>query len=223
MLDSILTTTTQDVSIASVAICTLVSLAAGIVIALVYMYKNTYSKNFIITIAIIPAIVQSVIMIVNGNLGVGVAVMGAFSLVRFRSVPGSSKEILTIFFAMAVGLAAGMGYVFYASVFTVVISTILFAYTFLQAKSEGTGKRLKITIPEDLDYVEVFKDIFEQYTKKATLEKVKTTNLGSLYELHYTVVQRDESREKEFLDKIRQRNSNLAIVCSRIAEARDEL
>jgi len=220
---NLLTLTSLTVAQASL-ICLATALVLGMVIACIYMYKNTYTKSFVITLALLPAMVQTVIMLVNGNLGVGVAVMGTFSLIRFRSVPGSASEILSIFFAMAVGLATGMGLVFYAIVFTVIIGAVMFLYNKLNIGDTKLSRRtLKIVIPEDLDFTEIFDDILEKYTRQHRLERVQTTNLGSLFELRYTVTLKDVRQEKEFLDQIRQRNGNLNITCSRYAASREEL
>lgn len=215
MLDSILSSGTWDLT--SVLICTAVSLGLGAVIALVYAFRSAYSTSFIAMLVLLPAIVQAVIMLVNGNLGVGVAVMGAFSLVRFRSVPGSAREIGNIFFAMAVGLATGMGYVGYACLFTAVISVASILLTALRPNASRPADRsLKITIPENLDYNGIFDDLFAEYTLSASLETVKLTNLGSLYELHYRIRMKNPTQEKALLDKIRVRNGNLNIVCGRV-------
>jgi len=224
MLDSILAASTGSITPVEIALCTLTSLAMGAVIACVYMYRGTYTKNFVVTIVLLPVMIQSVIMVVNGNLGTGVAVAGAFSLVRFRSVPGSAKEIANIFFAMAVGLAAGMGYIFYAAAFTVVIGAVMLLLAATRfGEQDSSRKSLKVTIPEDMDYTGIFDDLFAQYTRSASLERARTTNLGSLYELQYIIVQKDSKREKELLDKIRQRNGNLTVSCGRIAVNKDEL
>lgn len=204
--------------------CMFAALVLGIVLALFHTYKNRYSKNFIITLALLPVIVQSVIMVVNGNLGTGVAVMGAFSLVRFRSVPGDSREIGSIFLAMAVGLSVGMGYLGMAAVLTIVVgvSTMI-----LVSAPFGNGgmkdRELKVTIPENLDYMGIFDDIFEKYTQKVKLMKVKTVNMGSLYELCYRVELKNEKEEKQMIDAIRCRNGNLNIVCGRVPDAKEEL
>ena len=212
--------TTAQASLISLA----VALVLGVVIACIYMYRNTYTKSFVVTLAMLPAMVQTVIMLVNGNLGVGAAVMGTFSLIRFRSVPGSASEIAAIFFAMAVGLATGMGLVFYAVAFTIIVGLIMLLYNTLRF-GEGSANRrtLKIVIPEDLDYAEVFDDLFAKYAKQHRLERVQTTNLGSLFELRYTVMLKDARQEKELIDQIRQRNGNLNITCSRFAASREEL
>jgi len=205
-------------------VCLGASLVLGLVIACVYMYRNVYSKSFVVTLALLPAMVQTVIMLVNGNLGVGVAVMGTFSLVRFRSIPGSASEIAAIFFAMAVGLATGMGFVIYAVAFTVIIGAAIVLYHTLRfGESGGNRRTLKVVIPEDLDYTGIFDDVFASYTKKAALERVKTTNLGSLFELKYTIILKDVRQEKEFIDHLRERNGNLNITCSRIFSGKEEL
>lgn len=225
MLNSLLESITQNgVTFSSFFLCTIVSLILGLGVALIYMHKNSYSKNFVITLALLPAMVQIVITLVNGNLGAGVAVMGAFGLVRFRSVPGSAREISSIFFAMAIGLATGMGYLFYAFLFLLLIGG---AMLLLNLSSFGnpsqTQKELKITIPENLDYEGIFDDLFEKYTNHAELLRVRTTNMGSLYELHYHIELKGKTVPKEFLDQLRCRNGNLNIVCGRISSVRDEL
>ncbi len=223
MFTSIINSVTGTLSIESAIICTLVSLVLGFIISLVYMAQGSYSKNFIITLVLLPALIQTVIMLVNGNLGTSVAVMGAFSLVRFRSLPGSSREITGIFFSMVIGLATGMGYLTYAAIITVIISLgmILLSKSKFGEK-KGISKDLKVTIPENIDYTQIFDDIFEKYTKIVMLQKVKTTNMGSMYELKYSVEMKDETQEKEFIDALRCRNGNLTIVCGRPME-KDEL
>lgn len=221
MLDSILATG-GSITLPQILGCTLVSLVLGVAIALTYMFKNTYNRNFVLTLALLPVLVQSVILVVNGNLGTGVAVMGAFSLVRFRSVPGSAREIASIFFAMAVGLSTGMGYIAYAALFAALVSAVMLLYVALNFGGASHAKALRVTIPEDVDYTGLFDDLFAQYTSQAELERVKTTNLGSLFELHYNVTLKDEAREKAFIDEIRKRNGNLGIICTRKDLQRDE-
>lgn len=225
MLNSILPTAdTSAVSMEQFLICTAASLILGVLIALVHCYKNRASKNFLLTLAILPVIVQVVIMIVNGNLGTGVAVMGAFSLVRFRSLPGNSREIGNIFLAMAIGLATGVGYVGIAAVLFVIVAVIQVLLMILPMIGENQyEKDLKITIPENLDYQNIFDDVFETYTVSAELNKVRTVNMGSLYELQYRVALKDQSKEKAFLDDLRCRNGNLNISCGRPATNREEL
>ena len=225
MLSSILIQGTgASLAVGPVVLCTVVSLALGVAVALIHMYQNTYSRNFIITLALLPAIVQAVIMIVNGNLGTGVAVMGAFSLVRFRSVPGNSREIGSVFLSMAVGLAAGMGYLGLAALLTLVIGLASVLLVSLPVgRGSMNGRELKVTIPENLDYTGIFDDIFAKYTGRAQLLRVKTVNMGSLYELCYRVELKNERMEKEMLDAIRCRNGNLGSVCGRIPEGKEEL
>lgn len=180
------------------------------------MFKTTYTQSFAITLAILPAVVQIIIMLVNGNIGAGIAVAGTFSLVRFRSVPGSAKEISTIFLAMAIGLATGMGYVVLAAVFFLLIAVVILLLTVLNFGHQNNSERkLKITIPENLDYDGLFDDLFEKYTKRHSLDMVKTTNMGTLYELQYHITLIDAQMPKEFMDEIRCRNGNLNIVCSK--------
>ncbi len=225
MLDSLLAlSSTASISIGHLLVCTLASLVLGLGVAGIYMYRNNYSKNFVVNLALMPAIVQLVIMIVNGNLGVGVAVMGAFSLVRFRSIPGTSREIGSIFFAMAVGLATGMGYLAIAALFLVVVGLMtMLLNTISFGEPKTTEKELRITIPENLDYAGLFDDLFSKYTKKSELVRVKTTNMGSLYELRYHIVMRGADIEKSFLDELRCRNGNLNIACGRVTTRSDEL
>ena len=216
--------TTAAFSLGTFLACTAASLVLGIVIAVIYMYRNTYTKGFVVTLALMPAIVQMVIMLVNGNLGTGVAVMGAFSLVRFRSVPGTAREISSIFLAMAVGLATGMGYIGIAALFVVVIGAADTIFTVSRFGEKQTRERaLRITIPESLDYTEVFEEIFEQYLKRRELVQVTTTNMGSLFRLDYQVVLKNRKEEKKMIDDLRCRNGNLEILCSRTAIVREEL
>ncbi len=213
MFSSILTT---QLTPSLIAICSATSLAMGAILALTYMQTGRYSRNFPIALFLLPSMVQMVIMMVNGNLGAGVAVAGAFSLVRFRSLPGTSKEIISIFFAMAIGLATGMGYVGYAAVFTIVLSALmLILYKSNFANGKEADQMLRITIPEELDYSNVFDDIFEKYANKVELERVKTTNLGSMFELSYRVEIKNSALIKEMIDEIRIRNANLPIIMAR--------
>lgn len=209
---------------ASFFICTAASLVIGAVIAWAYTYKTRHTAGFVITLAMLPLIVQTVIMLVNGNIGAGVAVAGAFSLVRFRSAPGTAREIGSIFLAMAVGLACGMGYIGIAAAVAIIVSLLTILCTavgFGQVK--GSSRSLRITIPESLDYTEAFDEVMAEFTRSAELIKVKTTNMGSLFRLTYNVELKDEKQEKAFIDALRCRNGNLDIVCSRAEFGRDEL
>ncbi len=213
MLNSILGT---ELTLTSFLICTGVSLLLGVGTALVAGYRNRSTQSLAITLAILPAVVQAVIMLVNGSIGAGIAVAGAFSLVRFRSAPGTAREIAAIFLAMAIGLATGMGYVGLAVLLFLILAGAMLALTALRfGQKEDAGRILKITIPEDLDYDGLFDDLFERYTTAHTLEKVKTTNMGTLYELRYRITLRQEPVPKAFLDELRCRNGNLNITCCR--------
>ncbi len=213
MLNSIIET---DLTLSSFLICTAVSLALGIGLALVSRFHARTTQSFAVTLAILPVVVQVVIMLVNGNIGAGVAVAGAFSLVRFRSAPGTAREIGVLFLGMAIGLATGMGYVTLAALTFVIVSAALLALTALHFGQHDSGERiLKITIPEDLDYEGLFDDLLAQYTTSHSLVKVKTTNMGTLYELEYRITLRSEDVPKAFLDALRCRNGNLNIVCGR--------
>lgn len=221
MLSSILTDT---LSIDTFLICILCSLVLGGLLAFVHSRYSISSKGFIITIALLPAIVQMVIMLVNGNLGTGIAVMGAFSLVRFRSVPGNAREINSIFLSMAVGLATGTGYIAVAVLFVVIIggASILYNLTSF-GEPKQMEKELKVTIPEGLDYMGVFDDLFEHYTSKNELIKAKTSSMGSLYKLEYRIKLKDPKQEKQLIDELRCRNGNLEITCGRVTFTNEEL
>lgn len=215
MLDPIIGT---QITVAAFAVCTAVSLALGLGTAFLCMYKSQYTQSFVITLAMLPAVVQVVIMLVNGNIGAGVAVAGAFSLVRFRSAPGSAREIGMIFLAMTIGLGCGMGYVMLSGVFFLVMAAFVLILSRLGLGGGNEHEReLKITIPETLDYDGLFDDLFREYTRSAQLCRVKTTNMGTLYEIDYHIVLKEERIPKAFLDALRCRNGNLNIVCGRIA------
>ncbi len=205
------------VTLTSFFICIGAALVLGTLMALVYTYRTVYTQSFAVTVAMLPAIVCVVIMMVGGNLGAGVAVAGTFSLVRFRSVPGTAKEICAVFLAMATGLACGMGYPGLAAVFTGIMcaASLVFALTDFGGHKNGALRRLlRITVPEDLDYAEIFTDILDRYTAEARLVGVKTTNLGSLNKLTYQIVLKKSGTEKAMIDALRCRNGNLEISLS---------
>ena len=209
---------TQTIKVEEFLLCLGVSLALGLILAAAYMFKNEHTKSFLITLALLPCVVCVVIMMVNGNVGAGVAVAGAFSLVRFRSVPGTAKEICTLFLAMGAGLIAGMGYLGYAVLFTLVMCVIFVIYNCMDLgtkRNAAVFKTITITIPEDLNYTEAFDDIFAEYTRAYDLVRVKTTNMGSMFKLTYNAELRDATKEKEMIDKMRCRNGNLEIAVSR--------
>ena len=208
--------TSSGITVSSFLICSLVALLCGALIAFTYTRRTRFTQSLVLAVILLPFAVQTVIMLVNGNVGTGVAVAGAFGLVRFRSAPGTAREIGVLFLGMAIGLATGMGYVGLAALTFVIVSTALMALTALGLGQKDAGERLlKITIPEDLDYEGLFDDLFAQYTTSHTLVRVKTSNMGTLYELEYRITLRSESIPKEFLDALRCRNGNLNIVCGR--------
>lgn len=208
--------TTAVISVSNFLLCVGLSLLLGIVMALSYTFKTRYTKSFLLTLAMLPAVVCVVIMMVNGNIGTGVAVAGAFSLVRFRSAPGTAKEIAMIFLAMGTGLIAGMGYLGYAVLFTVIMCLVFMLYNALNLgeRDISSYKTLAVTIPEDLNYTEVFDDILKHYASSYELKKVKTTNMGSMFRLTYDIALKDKKFEKEMIDAIRVRNGNLEISIS---------
>lgn len=211
------TTASSALDVPNFLICVFVSLLIGLFLALTYIYKSRYTKSFVVTLALLPAVVCVVIMMVNGNIGAGVAVAGAFSLVRFRSVPGTAKEIGAIFIAMGTGLIAGMGYLAYAVLFAVIVGLVMVIYYktgFGSKKSPEKDKTLRVTIPEDLDYTNIFEDLFKEYTDSARTVSVKTTNMGSLFKITYHITLKDLSKEKEMIDAMRCRNGNLEISIS---------
>lgn len=196
----------------------------GVGISLTYMKTGKVSKNFARTLIILPVLVCVVMTMVNGNLGTSVAIVGAFSLIRFRSLQGSSRDIAFIFFAMTAGLTCSMGYLIYAAAVTVLVCVILFVLQVVHYGEKRTEEKdLRITIPENLDYPHIFEEIFEEYTKEHKLIQVKTTNMGSLYELRYQTVLKEKEREKEFLDAVRCRNGNLTVILGRTDMNEEEL
>ena len=224
MLDSIfLEGITMTLTVSNFLLSFAISLALGFVIAGLYMFRSHYSKSFVMTLVMLPAVVQVVILLVNGNLGVGVAVAGTFSLVRFRSVPGTAREITSIFLAMAVGLAAGMGYLGIAVLLVVVLGAVSMILTITSFSDQKNRKDLRITIPESLNYTDVFDDILKSYAKNWELVQVKTTNMGSLYKLTYQIEMKDTSEEKKMIDELRCRNGNLEISCMTSSFGKEEL
>lgn len=205
-------------------ICTAVSLILGALIALFHCFRNRATPSLLIALALIPVISQTIIHMVNGSIGAGIAVAGAFSLIRFRSVPGTAREICSIFLAITVGICTGMGYVGIAGIMCLIILLAGMLYTILlTGKSAFAEKTLKITIPENLDYEEVLDDLFQKYTIRYELIRVKTVHMGSLFQLEYKILLRDNAAQKRFIDEIRCRNGNLEIVCSRAEYSREEL
>jgi len=227
MLDSLFSTTstTTAVSFEELVVCVIAALALGFVISVVYSFRTHHTRSFATTLALLPAIVCVVIAMVNGSVGAGVAVAGAFSLVRFRSAPGSGKDISFVFLAMCVGLVCGMGYVFYAVLVTVIIGGAYLLYQLFGFRGLASAKdrALRITIPEDLDYAGAFDDLFAKYTTYHELVSVKTVNMGSLFRLVYNVGIADPAFEKAFIDDLRCRNGNLEISLAHQEAIADEL
>lgn len=215
-----------DVTVLSFIIVILVSLLVGIIFALVSKYKSNSTKSFYISTSIMPMCVSMVIMLVNGNIGAGVAVAGAFSLVRFRSASGSAKEISIIFIDMVIGLAFGMGYLAYGLLFAIVSILVMFILQntkVLDPKTNDLDRHLKVVIPENVDYINLFSDIFAKYTSKAVLSKTKLCNMGSMISLNYDITLNNILDEKKFIDEIRCRNGNLEIVLERVIYEEKEL
>lgn len=210
--------TVSVIAVSDFLLCIAAAIVIGLLLTAVYMYKSRYTKSFVTTLALLPAVVSVVIMMVNGNVGTGVAVAGTFSLVRFRSVPGTAKEISALFLAMGTGLVVGMGYIAYAFLFAIVLGLATLIYNQLDfglSKKGQLYKTLHITIPEDLNYSDVFDEVFLDYTSSYELVQVKTTNMGSLFRLTYNLTLTQKGIEKEFIDKLRCRNGNLEIIVNK--------
>ena len=203
-------------------ICAGCALLCGIIAAVAASFRSHTTKSFIVSLILLPAIVQTVIMMVNGNVGTGVAVMGAFSLVRFRSVPGKAKDIVSIFLTMTAGLACASGYVGIAILFTVIVSLGMVITVLFPVKSEK-ALDLRITVPETISFEGAFDEVFEEFTKNHTLVSVKTTNMGSLYRLQYRIELKDSGKMKEFIDSLRCRNGNLEISVTAVPQGVEEL
>ena len=207
-------------------LCVGASLIVGLILALCYMFRSSYTPSFIITLATLPSVVCVVIMMVNGNIGAGVAVAGAFSLVRFRSIPGTAKEIVMLFIAMGSGLIAGMGYIAYSVLFAIILGGVIIIYSisgFGNSKKTSLNKTFKITIPEELDYTGVFEEVFNSYCDFSELIGVKSTNMGSMFKLTYNVILKSDASEKELIDRLRERNGNLEIVVSKVQTPETQL
>lgn len=217
---------TQVISVPDFLLCLGSSLVIGLLLAGCYAWRARCTRSFVATMALLPAIVCVVIMMVNGNVGAGVAVAGAFSLVRFRSVPGSAREIGAIFLAMGTGLVVGMGYIGYAFLIAILLGAVSAIYNRLDfgiSRRAALDKTLHITIPEDLDYTGVFDDLLREYAAHWELVQVKTTNMGSMFRLTYNLTLAGTGKEKEFIDKLRCRNGNLEINLCRQETALSEL
>lgn len=215
MFNSIFEANATGMRISDALICAAVAFALGLIIAFVHLKTSKTTKGMLVTLAILPILVMAVMMMVNGNLGTSIAILGAFALIRFRSVAATAKDILDIFFSMTIGLALGMGEVLFAVVITLIAVLAILLISFTHFLEPNKNERvLKVVIPEDMDYEEVFDKIFKKYTTKAELMKMKTMNMGSLYKLTYDVVLKPKMKEKAFLDEIREKNCNLKVLLS---------
>lgn len=223
MFSSIIDPTGLDA--VSAVFCTLTSVVLGFIAAMLYRLNNPRaSKNLMVTLVVLPILVQAVIMLVNGSIGAGLAVMGAFNLVRFRSAPGTSRELCYIFLVMGVGLATGLGFIGFAALITLVAGLILAVLGFSPAFGiVRTAKLLRVLVPEDMDYSVCFKDVFAEYVSRSRLIMSKTVSMGTLYELRYEIILKNADKEKEFLDKIRVINGNLTVSCSILTDNHEEM
>lgn len=212
----------KEITLESYLICIGGALLCGIIAAAAASIKAYPTKSFLISLVLLPMIVSTVITMVNGNIGTGVAVMGAFSLVRFRSVAGKAKDIACIFLAMTAGLACAGGYVAVALLFTVIVSAVMLVVSLVPFANEKE-MNLEITVPETLHFTDAFADVFKKYTKKHRLIRTKTSNMGSLYKLFFKVELTDKSKTQEFIDELRCRNGNLEISLSELPEGAEEL
>jgi len=200
------------------------SMVLGLIVTLVFMYRNTYTKSFITALVLIPAIETVVIMLVNDNLGVGLSVAGSFALIRFRSVKGNAKELVAVFLAMTIGIICGTGFVTVAAIFTLLLSVVMLLMTITGfGKVSDNERYLKITIPESLNYDEVFEDVLNKYTVSHEIDAIKTLTLGSLFRIDYKITMKDPNQTKKMIDELRTRNGNLEIMCGRPATNREEL
>ena len=201
-----------------------VSLLLGLVVAKVYQFKTVYSKSFVMSLALLPTLIAIVIFLVNGSLGAGVAVMGAFSLIRFRSAPGGAKELVSIFLVMTIGIAIGMGYLVFATVFTLIMSLVMLLLEVVNfGQMKHSMRQLTVVIPESLDYESIFDDIFNKAANHIELANVKTSDMGSLFKLKYIIQLNGRMTEKELIDALRTRNGNLEIAISRYITKENEL
>ena len=216
MLNSIIN---GNLTLSNVLICSICSIILGLIISLVYKSTSKYGKNFVTTLAVLPVLVQSIIFMTNGSLGTSIAILGAFSLVRFRSIAGTSKEIICVFFAVAVGLATGIGHIYYAFIITIIVSTIIVVLYLLKYGEKSINEKiLRVVVPEDMDYEKELTSVLSKYTKRYDITNIRTINLGSLFEITYEIKLKDDISIKEFLDELRLKNENLKIILSNHVE-----
>ena len=215
MFNSLFDPAATGLDITTALICAGTAILLGLVIAITHMKTTQTTKGFLITLTTLPLLVMAVMIMINGNLGTSIAILGAFSLIRFRSIQGHAKELLSVFFAMMVGHALGMGHALFATVITAIAIVVILFFSYTNFLEPNKKQRiLKIIIPEDLDYEEVFDTVFQKYTSKAKLVRMKTVNMGSLYKLTYDVTMKSGVKEKEFLDELRVKNCNLKVLLS---------
>lgn len=211
-------------SVSMIALCSFAALVLGLIISVMYMYRNSYNRGFAVALVLLPMAVSAVVSVVNGNIGFGIAMGGTFGLVRFRSAPGTARDILSIFLSMAAGLICGSGYVLLAAFVVIIVCVIGFVLLRVGfGEQPAKHRELRITVPESLDYTGEFDDIFKKYTTSYELEKVKTTNMGSLYKLYYRIDLKNVKKEREMIDNIRVRNGNLEIICGKVDTSKPEL
>lgn len=205
-------------------VCLGCALLYGLILSVAYMLSGAYTKSFAGALVLFPAVIQTVILFTNQSFGAALAVGGAFALMNFRSAPGSGRDMAAVFCSLAIGVTVGMGYVLYGAALTIVLALVMLVLGLTPfGEDAGLGRQLKILIPESLDYTGMFDDIFATYTRKATLQLVRTTNMGSMFEVRYHVVLKDRNKEKEFLDALRTRNGNLPITCAIVMPRKEEL
>ena len=217
MFNSIFDTASMGLDITTGLISAGVAILLGLLVAITHMKTSQTTKGFLVTLATLPVLVMAVMIMINGNLGTSIAILGAFSLIRFRSIQGQAKELLSVFFAMTIGLACGMGHLMFAGVITAIAIFVIVLFSYTNFLEPNKNQRvLKIVIPEDLDYEAVFDKIFKKYTTKAELVKMKTINMGSLYKLTYNIKLKNKIKEKAFLDEIRVKNCNLKVLLSHL-------
>lgn len=215
MFNTIFSNATTGQSITTILICSAVAILLGLAVAITHMKTTQTTKGFLVALTVLPLLVMAVMIMINGNLGTSIAILGAFSLIRFRSIGGTAKDLLSVFFAMMIGLALGMGHVLFATIISAIAIIAILLFSFTRILEPNSNERvLKIVIPDDFDYDEVFNDIFKKYTSYSKLIRMKTMNMGSLYKLTYSVKIKNGVKEKEFLDEIRVRNCNLKVLLS---------
>lgn len=215
MFNTIFDNASTGQSITTILICSGMAILLGLAVAITHMKTTQTTKGFLVALTVLPLLVMAVMIMINGNLGTSIAILGAFSLIRFRSIGGTAKDLLSIFFTMMIGLALGMGHVLFAVIISVIaiLAILLFSYSRI-LEPNPSERVLKVIIPDDLDYDEVFADIFKKYTSRSKLVRMKTMNMGSLYKLTYNIKMKRNVKEKDFLDEIRVKNCNLKVLLS---------